>query len=279
MGRLVLHIGMHKTGTTAIQHALAVHRPLLAALGIDYYRPPGPGGRPLPKANDLFAAISAEKDGRGPDPVHGPSAPLVSALAARVAAARGPVVVSAEGLSGEDPAFARALAPLAAPQTRVIVALRRPDAWAESFYAQMVMSREVAEWRSFPDWLVLPSTAVHLDYEALLGWWAEAFGAQALRVLAYRPERDPLPGFLAAAGLPRWLAASPLARGRRNPAPGRAALIARRVENGGAEAGATGFGADARAAFLAARAPALERIRARWRPDLVQLFPEPGLRG
>jgi len=58
--RLVLHIGMHKTGTTSLQWFFVLNRLLLHLWGIDYPRAYGADGRRLAAHNDLFHAISRE---------------------------------------------------------------------------------------------------------------------------------------------------------------------------------------------------------------------------
>ncbi|MEM8752760.1 MAG: hypothetical protein AAGF90_07270 [Pseudomonadota bacterium] len=221
--RLILHIGMHKTGATSIQRFLSRNRLALRALGVLYPRTRGADGRREPKHNALFHAISHEADHGAPHPRLGPSAEVVDALSRRIEGSRaGVAVLSAEGLSGERPVFARALAPLAGRfETRVVVFLRRPDRWVESFYRQMVMSDEAREWRSLSAFVAAPETQAHLDYAAILGWWAEAFGTAALRVGRFAPESDartPTELFLKAAGLPEGLARLPYGRVHANAA-------------------------------------------------------------
>ncbi|MEM9012515.1 MAG: hypothetical protein AAGE18_14910 [Pseudomonadota bacterium] len=231
MGRLVLHIGMHKTGTSSIQRFLSRNRQLLAAFGIDYTTARGRDGRRLPKHNDLFRAITAEKDHGAPDPDFGASAGRIAALGARVARIRGTVVVSAEGLSGPDPAFAQALAPLTGLDVRVVVFLRRQDMWVESFYTQMIRNQEVREHRSFADFLADPATRAQLDYAGLLGRWGQVFGRERLAVVAFDGREPPVAAFLRAAGLPEGLARLPHGRAWLNTMPPPDALRRLRAAN------------------------------------------------
>jgi len=215
--RCVLHIGMHKTGSSALQHFLLRNRHVLALAGIDLPLPRDRSGRRLPKRADLFAAIAHEKDHGAPHPEFGASAALVAGLAASMRPGR-TTLLSAEGLSGPDPAFARALAPLAqAGDLRVVMVVRRADLWAESFYRQMVVSREVREARPFRDWLADPWTQAHLDRARIVGWWRECLPEGGLRVVHYTEGAPILPAFLAAAGLPGWLRHLPRARVRVKP--------------------------------------------------------------
>ena len=106
--RLILHIGMHKTGSSSIQHFLSRNRLALAAAGVLYPRSVGPDGRRQPKHNAIFSAISHEIDHGAPHPVLGPSSEVIDAMARRIAVSRAKTaILSAEGFSGENPAFAR----------------------------------------------------------------------------------------------------------------------------------------------------------------------------
>ena len=245
--RLVLHIGMHKTGSTSIQRFFSRNRLALSLAGIVYPLSVGADGRRQSKHNAIFTAISHEADHGAPHPVLGPSAELVEATARRIEASGARVaVMSAEGFSGERPVFARALAPLGRRfDVTVVVFLRQPDDWLESFHRQMIMSREVREARPIAEFLAAPETRAHLDYFTILDWWAEAFGAGALRILPFDPDRAgrPLAQLVEAADLPRWLLALPHARVRLNrSAP--LDLVARTLRENRGEAGGVSVGAD-----------------------------------
>jgi hypothetical protein len=204
--RLVLHIGMHKTGSTSLQRFFVRNRILLRALGIHYPKATGADGRRLPKHNDIFLAVSHEMAHKGaPHPTLGPSAARIREVERHLHPGR-VTLLSAEGLSGQKPGFAKALAPLAeAADVRVVCFLRRQDDWIKSFYKQMVLSREVRETRTFDEFLALPRTHRHLDYAKILRWWANAFGSENIRVLIYPPRQSILIDFLTAAELPLML--------------------------------------------------------------------------
>jgi len=279
--RLVLHIGMHKTGTTSIQRFFVRNRLALKCFGIDYPKAFDANGRRLPKHNDFFVAISHEKDSGKPHPALGPSAARVEKLAGRVKAGR-VTVLSAEGLSGEHPTFARAFAPLRGKfDVRVVCFLRRQDEWAGSFYKQMVQSREVRESRKFNDFLRIRSTRDHLDYAKMLGWWADALGPDAIRVEIYSPKTPVLPAFLTAAGLPKSLDLLPFGKGTQNRSPNSDTVERIRAANKmklpkppplPTDQDAPYFTPQARDKFMAAFEAGNEAIRARFRPDLARLF-------
>lgn len=219
--RLVLHIGMHKTGSTSIQHYLSRNRRLLRLLGVDYPESRGADGRPQPKHAALFDAISHEADFGRPHPVFGSASAMVDALALRIERAGRPLaVISAEGLSGPKPEFARALKPLGKRfDTTVVIFLRRPDLWVESFHRQMVMSRQVRETRPLREFIASPDILRHLDFGAILDGWIAAFGEAAMRRRVFAPESvdwRPVDVFLKAAGAPPLCLALPHRRAHRN---------------------------------------------------------------
>jgi hypothetical protein len=205
---LILHIGMHKTGSSAIQRFLLRARPALWLHGVAYPREADADGRPMPKQNRLFLALSHEKDQGRPHPVIGPSAALVERIARR-AAGPGRLILSSEGLSGPWPGFAAALAPLRGRvPVRVICLVRRQDDWALSMWRQLALRGTPPERRPFRDWLAAPDTRAHLDHAAMLDRWATALGEDSIRVVRYHPA-GMIPAFLAAAGLPGWMARLP----------------------------------------------------------------------
>ena len=109
--RLILHIGMHKTGTSSVQRYFSRNRMILWRMGMCYPPSKGPDERAQPKHNAIFAAISHEVDFGAPHPLLGPASEVINRTADAVDAAPGQIgVISAEGLSGERPVFARAMA-------------------------------------------------------------------------------------------------------------------------------------------------------------------------
>ncbi len=213
MGRLVLHIGMHKTGSSSIQRFFSRNRHLLRMLGVSYPDAFAPDGKRLSKHNNLFEAMSHEKDMGEPHPVYGPSETMIVELADEVRRSK-VTLISAEGLSGEFDIFAERFSVLRdrVPVT-VIVYLRRQDDWIRSFHAQMV---RMGEMRSLPEFLEDPDVQRHLDYADLLGRWETALGRDTLQVEIFPPRDNLLQSFLKAASLPRWLACLPYAKAHVN---------------------------------------------------------------
>jgi hypothetical protein len=98
MGRLVLHIGTHKTGTTALQRSFWKRRELLASHGIiypDFGTPSGHHGL-LGEVNPALARNY---------PLPKPSAELMADLAARYADSDATVILSSEEFSRGTPSM------------------------------------------------------------------------------------------------------------------------------------------------------------------------------
>lgn len=254
---------------------------MLRLFGIDYPKSYGSTAGRFLQHNDLFHAISHEKDHAKPHPILGSSAALVADLAHRVKAGR-TTVISAEGLSGESPAFAQAFALLRNQfDVRVVCFLRRQDDWVQSFYGQMVRSREVRLTVEFEAFLQMQNVQDHLDYAKILGWWADSFGPEAIRVEVYTPQTRVLAPFLKAAGLPKALALLPFSNSVRNRGLGSGMVERIRVANrdgmpepvpAGTDRKRVYFTPESRREFMRAFEVGNEAVRATFRPDLKRLF-------
>ena len=179
-------------------------------MGVCYPKSIGASGERQPKHAAIFDAISHEADYGAHHPVLGPASELLDQAAAEIEAAPGRLgVLSAEGLSGERPVFAATLADLAARfETTVVIFVRRQDHWVESFYKQMVLSRDVRETRSFHEFVQAASTRQHMDYAQIIDWWRGVF--KDVRVVGFHAAgaARPLKRLMEIAGLGRqfhWL--------------------------------------------------------------------------
>lgn len=220
--RLILHIGMHKTGTSSVQRYFSRNRAVLRRMGVCYPKSIGADGERQPKHTAIFDAISHEADFGVYHSVLGSSVDCIEQAAAEIEASPGRLgVLSAEGLSGERPVFAAAMAGLADRfETTVVVFVRRQDHWVESFYKQMVLSREVCETRGFHEFVEAASTRRHMDYAQIIGWWRDAF--EDVRVVGFHPggPARPLKRLMEIAGLGRPFLWLPFANAHENPSPG-----------------------------------------------------------
>ena len=183
---VLLHIGVHKTGTTAMQAALADARGDLLAEGVLY-----PGHRPAQHR----AALSAMNHGwgwqdRGGEKV-GPQA--FRDLAREVASHRGRVCISSEFFCEADEATARTIVEaLGDTRVHVVVTLRNlgrllPSSWQQ--YLKYGMTTGYEKWLG--DIFAAPEDSQHMtpsfwkrhDHGAVVQRWAAAVGADRLTVL------------------------------------------------------------------------------------------------
>ncbi len=127
--KLILHCGLPKTGTTALQLWCRQHRQALLQLGVDY---PDPLARFEPKQEMLLPAL------RSPNKIM----PLVGMLEMSDAPA---VFMSHEGLTNHlydfpEPARAGFRNLTSAFDTTVVLITREKDSWLRSYYRQCVLN-------------------------------------------------------------------------------------------------------------------------------------------
>lgn len=210
MRRLILHIGAHKTGTTALQQSLKVNRALLAAAGAAYVS--------SPDAAQLHSYLGfANRDSLFPEGFRSLDA---DALADRLAAAddRGVtqdlVIASSENFSFffERSAIAALKGALQRhfDDIRIVSYLRRQDRHAFSHHQEGAKANRRAEgdlWGHALNALPTPSSrqALYLDYDRRLGLWADEFGDDRLTLRVYdralMKDGDIVTDFLALVGL------------------------------------------------------------------------------
>ena len=222
MRRLILHIGLEKTGSTAFQAYCAENRERLAARGVLY--PANPvcflSLNHAPLAASYFSpeeaaalVIAGRRAGR---------AEAVAALKAESAGAN-LTLVSAEHLSSRfDPVRIAALAAdFADYETSVAVVVRHPVARALSAYATTVASGRALTLDAFVEELLAPGNA-YLSSRKTLEAWSHVFGRERMIVVAYVEGKDIVSSL---AG--RLLPDAPEAAGRRRNASPPAAEIER----------------------------------------------------
>lgn len=189
---ILLHVGMHKTGTTSIQKFLAGNRTALLRSGILYpdlgHGDSHPGlALSLPNRRADMIRRMRRATGPGhqaaavawphPDQAYGDLADTVAWYRPDL------VALSSECfLEWLDPALVRdALARSLGGPVTVLIYLRNPEDWIESVYRQVVRDPEIrfaGDPAHLPQWDLL-------DYPALLRRWADVFGRDALRVRSY----------------------------------------------------------------------------------------------
>jgi hypothetical protein len=233
--RLVLHLGLPKTGSTAIQARLAALRPALARRGVILpvngwgpagWEPTRPGG--FPGHQGLLAAARTG------------DASTAAALRREVAAAGcGTALISCENMALLlDPDAAATRARLfdlfdLFDGIDCVAFVRRCDDWAESLYRETVCNGHAAGALG-PEAFLVETRDRLTDLPALLGGFESATG-RPVRLADYDAAiaGDALwPAFVALAGLPGDLAApAGPAMGRVYPTPDRDAVRAARLSN------------------------------------------------
>lgn len=171
--RVFVHIGRPKTGTTAIQIALADGRATLEKHGFVY---------PSPHAQHAFIVYSCNPHLlKGFPPSKQEMFMSVSAsVRAELPNIENDVILSSEGLSFTEP---RALADwLGNLDTSIIVYLREQVEWLASGYQQEVKSRAITS--QFSEFINL----FDVDYAKFLDKWASVFGADRIIPRIYTKE-------------------------------------------------------------------------------------------
>lgn len=186
--KLLLHIGINKTGTSAIQHWFTANCDALQQRGLLY-----PGTGRLSDAHySLATTLGFSSTTMEPADVGG-MLTMRDALRREISmtAAR-QVVVSAEYL-----VLPRDLRPVQdmfrGLDTQVIVYLRRHDRWWESVYAQAVkqVKRPPFErgFGAFYDFQRKTNPLIG-NYRALVDRWADAFGKENIIVRPYEAQQN-----------------------------------------------------------------------------------------
>ncbi|MEM9756536.1 MAG: hypothetical protein AAF914_11115 [Pseudomonadota bacterium] len=182
MTPITLHIGMNKTGTSALQAALFRNRRALLRAGL-HYPETGLGARS--EGAGLHYRLSAAFLAGGAE---GP------ALAGKLLRDIDEVGARHAFISSEFFVELRDVGPLAAAfagrDVRILVYLRRHDHWMASLFAQAVKTQARPPWGPSVDAFIdhaRKNLAHYYRYSTLLGRWAEAFGDAAMDVRVYGP--------------------------------------------------------------------------------------------
>ncbi len=182
---IALHIGVHKTGSTSLQAALADARGDLAAAGVLY-----PGSRTAHHGAAIFALGKAWgwRDRGGAVPSSG----AFDRLVASATAAPGRVIISSEHFcEADDAAASRIVERLGDDRTEVVIVLRNladllPSSW------QQYLKYGVRA--TYPDWLrntfeppsertISPSFWKRNDHGALVERWTRVAGPERVTVI------------------------------------------------------------------------------------------------
>lgn len=173
---IYLHIGLHKTGTTAIQQFLKLNTAALEATG--YYYPTT--GRDNIAHHTLGSCL-------WPDQKRGDYWPKLKAELEKSTC--GNAVISTESLEylREESQFKYLAEQLQGHTVTIIIYLRRQDHFLVSSYAQDVKARgftcDIKQYYK--------QTLARYDYSILLNRWAKYFGQENISVRVYENEQLP----------------------------------------------------------------------------------------
>lgn len=184
--RMVIHIGLQKTGTTFLQRSLDSHRAAMAAHGLIYPQPAvGLKGSAGTAHHFLAHAVLDRRRGHTPavsfDQLEHHIAALQAACADAATQPGGALLISSEDFSLFRLRHIRRLRALFPDQDiRILVYLRRQDEWLEAMYGQVLKQGRSPEPDDF-----IEQNRQHVDYAALLAPWAKVFGDSNLIVRTY----------------------------------------------------------------------------------------------
>ncbi len=221
--RLVLHLGLHKTGTTHIQHHLRHYRDRLAQRGVlvpqtGFECPDTPlRSGATPGHQGLVRAVRTGEDR------------IWEALRREIGRSGAEtVLLSCENMmfplqAGRDRLIATLAERLGAfRRVDLVVLARRPDAYVEALYRERIALGQRPGARGIGGFIVDHGTGL-TDWAALLGPYEDRF-ATRVRLANFDALRGPFlwPGFAALAGLPGDLPALDLPR---YASPGRDTVV------------------------------------------------------
>jgi hypothetical protein len=166
---LVIHIGTHKTGTSAIQSFIRNRAEKLEAKGIHYVNAARTAG-------NAHHELSWGLRGR-----RGADLSAWSEVRRELAESRFATnVISTEAFWFTDPAAIKEQLGDAARDVRIVMYLRRQDKYLQSLYKQTVSGGRKT---SFPEWR--DNFLFRGEYLSVVRQWADAFGKESLVIRPY----------------------------------------------------------------------------------------------
>jgi hypothetical protein len=183
---LVVHIGLHKTGTTYIQNELLTRRHELLQQGVLYPLAGMPTDVLVSTRDGAQSGHAAlTRTGKG-------HRQLVSQMIAEAPQSVSTVLLSSENFT----LWHRDVTPEQQIRkfndfgtVKVVLVLRRQDRWLESYYKQIVDGHADMETRSFPAFLEEEGPRL-IDFHARFSPWRELVGPDNFTVLSYDDEPD-----------------------------------------------------------------------------------------
>jgi hypothetical protein len=182
-GTRLLHVGPHKTGTTALQSAFHVNRAAAREQGVRYA---GPNRQPMQAAHAITGKPSPYADGEVP-----PRSRWTDLVREVAGAGDERVVISSEGFAdADDDAIATVVRDLGPERLHVVVTLRPlasilPSQWQQ--YVQNGMVLTFDEWLDAmfnrPPGKVTPTFWIRHRHHELIRRWASAVGPERVTAI------------------------------------------------------------------------------------------------
>ncbi|SBO44968.1 hypothetical protein [Cyanobium sp. NIES-981] len=177
MTQFFLHIGTHKTGSTALQNYLFNNQAQLLKLGICY---PRQGLHNTGHHNVAWSAAKGKIDEL--------QAYITAIVESSKASQISKVILSSEEFEFvRDPQLLRRLLP---SDTTIILYLRRPDTYLESEFSQHVRMYDLRFSGDIFRFYFRVNFLVRCDYLRLCKTWSDAFGTGNLRIVSYDQARS-----------------------------------------------------------------------------------------
>ena len=182
---ILLHLGFHKTGTTALQSAFAASRPELLEHGVLY-----PGRRR--SHHPAAMAMTGRTWGVGREGGWDPDPRAWDRLARAATGHPGRVLVSSESFAlTPDDAAARMVADLGADRVHVVFTMRPMAALLSSSWQQYLKSGWVTTYEQWLEQIVAelePGARrsgfwLRNDYPVIVGRWADLVGAERVHLV------------------------------------------------------------------------------------------------
>lgn len=190
MTKLILHIGLQKTGTTFLQQNFIGRAGRLRKAGVHYLSPQGnlPTSKVSAAHHWMVAAVRKLPNAYIPDVPFSFLPQYVANLRQKIERDEYPVaLMSSENFSRmTDEQVAAVRQHFDGIDTDIVIYLRRQDIWIDSWYAQMVKTGKKLKLED-----VLEDMADFLDFRNLIHRWGSQFGRENLRVGIYENLNSP----------------------------------------------------------------------------------------
>ena len=190
MTKLILHIGLQKTGTTFLQQNFIGRAGRLRKAGVHYLSPQGnlPTDKVSAAHHWMVAAVRKMPNAYIPDVSFSFLPQYVANLRQKIERNEYPVaLMSSENFSRmNDDQVAAVHKHFEGIETEIVIYLRRQDIWIDSWYTQMVKTGRKLKLED-----ILEEMDSFLDFRNLITRWGTHFGRQNIRLGIYENLNSP----------------------------------------------------------------------------------------